>query len=71
MSTDGKSGLQLRSLIKKGGELEISLLEVPTPEPSADEVVVRGRGITDQSFHPLLSLRFSFLVGGHLTIALK
>jgi NADPH:quinone reductase-like Zn-dependent oxidoreductase len=41
MSTDGKSGLQLRSLIKKGGELEISLLEVPTPEPSADEVVVR------------------------------
>jgi NADPH:quinone reductase-like Zn-dependent oxidoreductase len=41
MSTDSKSGLQLRSLIKKGGELEISLLEVPTPEPSADEVVVR------------------------------
>ena len=41
MSTDGKSGLQLRSLIKKGGELEISLLEIPTPEPSADEVVVR------------------------------
>lgn len=41
MSTDGKSGLQLRSLIKKSGELEISLPEVPTPEPSADEVVVR------------------------------
>src|ERR1700679_2106195 len=41
MSADGKSGLQLRSLIKKSGELEISLLEVPTPEPSADEVVVR------------------------------
>src|SRR6202789_55749 len=41
MSADGKSGLPLRSLIKKGGELEISLLEVPTPEPSADEVVVR------------------------------
>src|ERR1700722_9738305 len=41
MSTDSKNGLQLRSLIKKSGELEISLLEVPTPEPSADEVVVR------------------------------
>jgi NADPH:quinone reductase-like Zn-dependent oxidoreductase len=41
MSADGKSGLQLRSLIKKDGELELSLLEIPTPEPSADEVVVR------------------------------
>jgi NADPH:quinone reductase-like Zn-dependent oxidoreductase len=41
MSVDGKTGLQLRSLIKKSGELEISLLEVPTPEPSADEVLVR------------------------------
>src|SRR5215472_10699306 len=39
--SDGKSGLQLRSLIKKGGELEISLVEVPTPEPGPDEVVVR------------------------------
>ena len=41
MSADGKAGLQLRSLIKKSGELEISLLSVPIPEPSADEVVVR------------------------------
>ena len=41
MSADGKTGLQLRSLIKNSGELEISLLEVPTPEPAADEVVVR------------------------------
>ena len=41
MSADGKTGLQLLSLIKKNGELEISLLQVPTPEPSADEVVVR------------------------------
>lgn len=39
--SDGKTGLQLRSLIKKSGELEISLLDVPTPEPAADEVVVR------------------------------
>jgi NADPH:quinone reductase-like Zn-dependent oxidoreductase len=35
------SGLQLRSLIKKSGELEISLLNVPTLEPKPDEVVVR------------------------------
>jgi NADPH:quinone reductase-like Zn-dependent oxidoreductase len=41
MGADSKNGLQLRSLIKKSGELEISLLDVPTPEPSADEVVVR------------------------------
>src|ERR1700680_2967313 len=41
MSADTKSGLQLRSLIKKSGELEISLVDVPTPEPGPDEVVVR------------------------------
>jgi NADPH:quinone reductase-like Zn-dependent oxidoreductase len=39
--SDGNTGLQLRSLIKKSGELEISLLDVPTPEPGPDEVVVR------------------------------
>src|SRR3954471_8105684 len=39
--SDGRTGLQLRSLIKKSGELEISLANVPTPEPGADEVVVR------------------------------
>ncbi|MGY3111068.1 MULTISPECIES: zinc-binding dehydrogenase [unclassified Bradyrhizobium] len=39
--SDGNTGLQLRSLIKKSGELEISLLDVATPEPAADEVVVR------------------------------
>lgn len=39
--SDGKTGLQLRSLIKTSGELEISLVDVPTPEPAADEVVVR------------------------------
>src|ERR1700744_136660 len=41
MSSDSKTGLQLRSLIKKSGELELSLVSVPTTEPSADEVVVR------------------------------
>ncbi len=39
--SEGGSGLQLRSLIKSSGELEISLISVPVPEPAADEVVVR------------------------------
>lgn len=39
--SDGRTGLQLRSLIKSSGELEISLQNVPTPEPGPDEVVVR------------------------------
>ena len=39
--TEVKTGLQLRSLVKKSGELEISLVSIPTPEPGADEVVVR------------------------------
>ncbi len=34
-------GLQLRSLITPGGELEISLVSVETPAPAPDEVVVR------------------------------
>ncbi|MDO8250838.1 MAG: zinc-binding dehydrogenase [Rhodoferax sp.] len=35
------TGLQLRSLVKPNGELEISLLSIATPEPAPDEVVVR------------------------------
>jgi len=42
MSTENSaSGLQLRSLIKPEGVLELSLATVPTPKPAADEVVVR------------------------------
>src|SRR5437773_7334944 len=41
MSVDHKTGLQLRSLIKKSGELELSLAEVAIPEPADDEIVVR------------------------------
>jgi NADPH:quinone reductase-like Zn-dependent oxidoreductase len=41
MSADTKTGLQLRSLIKKSGELEISLAQVAITEPDANEVVVR------------------------------
>lgn len=39
--SDGRTGLQLRSLLKKSGELELSLASIPTPEPAEDEVVVR------------------------------
>ncbi|WP_350294623.1 zinc-binding dehydrogenase [Limnohabitans sp. Rim8] len=35
------SGLQMRSLIKANGELEISLVDAPTPTPGPLEVVVR------------------------------
>jgi NADPH:quinone reductase-like Zn-dependent oxidoreductase len=34
-------GLELRSLVRAEGMLELSLAEVPIPEPGADEVVVR------------------------------
>ena len=34
-------GLQLRSLVKASGELELSLAKVPIPKPAADEVLVR------------------------------
>jgi NADPH2:quinone reductase len=34
-------GLQLRSTVTKEGMVEVSLTSVPTPEPKADEVVVR------------------------------
>jgi NADPH2:quinone reductase len=35
------TALQLRSLVRASGELEVSLQEVPVPEPGADEVLVR------------------------------
>jgi len=41
MSADAKTGLELRSLIKNSGELEISLMQVAIPEPGEKQVVVR------------------------------
>jgi NADPH:quinone reductase-like Zn-dependent oxidoreductase len=38
---DMETGLQLRSIIRANGELELSLVELPVPVPAADEVVVR------------------------------
>ena len=35
------TALQLRSLVKQSGELEVSLASVPVPEPAANEVLVR------------------------------
>src|SRR5271169_6627086 len=42
MTTDlPQTGLQLRSLITRAGQLELSLVEKPTPTPGPNEVVVR------------------------------
>ncbi len=38
------TGLQLRSLVKKSGELELSLARVAIPQPAADEILVRIEG---------------------------
>ena len=40
-STVPATGLQLRSLVSSGGALELSLIDVPTPEPKDNEVIVR------------------------------
>jgi NADPH2:quinone reductase len=40
-TSNHRTGLSLRSLIKKTGELELSLVSVETPAPKPDEVVVR------------------------------
>jgi len=40
-SAETNVALQLRSLVKSSGELELSLISVPTPEPEPDEVLLR------------------------------
>ena len=40
-SPESRTALQLRSLVKKSGELEVSLASVPIPEPGPNEVRVR------------------------------
>ncbi|CAN5144786.1 zinc-binding dehydrogenase [soil metagenome] len=44
MTTSHADGLQLQSLVKKSGELEIFLARVPTPEPGPGDIVVRVEG---------------------------
>lgn len=41
MSTPTRTNLQLRSLIKKSGELEVSLVDTPLPALGPDEVLLR------------------------------
>ena len=41
MTNAPATGLQLRSTVKKDGTLELSLANVPTPEPKPEEVIVR------------------------------
>ena len=42
MSSDAeRTGLQLQSLVRKGGELQVSLVPVTLPEPAPNEVLVR------------------------------
>src|ERR1700745_369174 len=41
MSNATATALELRSLIRKNGELELSLVRVPVPEPGPDEVLVK------------------------------
>src|SRR5436190_10561900 len=36
-----RTGLQLRSLVRANGQLELSLISVPVPDPLPDEVLVR------------------------------
>src|SRR6266550_8754614 len=39
--TSTRTGIQLRSTVKKDGTLELSLASVATPEPKPEEVIVR------------------------------
>src|ERR1700756_3723752 len=41
MSNGSATALELRSLIRKNGELELSLVKVPLPEPGPDQVLVK------------------------------
>ena len=57
MSIDSpRTELQLRSLVKRSGELELSLASVPIPEPAPNEVLVAHRSRADQSVRPRAAL---------------
>jgi len=38
---DARTGLQIRSTVKKEGVVEVSIVDAPTPEPKPEEVLVR------------------------------
>src|SRR6202166_5331950 len=39
--SNARTGLQLRSLVRSNGDLEVSLTQVPIPIPAANEVLIR------------------------------
>ncbi|MGC1522958.1 MAG: hypothetical protein WA803_15565, partial [Steroidobacteraceae bacterium] len=39
--TGSRTALQLRSLVKANGDLEVSLTRIPVPVPAANEVLIR------------------------------
>ena len=41
---DSRTSLQLRSLVRSNGDLELSLASIPIPEPAPDEVLVPFQG---------------------------
>ena len=51
-----RTALQLRSLVRNSGELEVSLASVPIPEPARGSAGAR-RGVTDQSVRPRAAVR--------------
>ena len=55
--SDGKTGLQLRSLLKKSGELELSLVERPDAGAGRRRSRGPGRGHADQPVRPRASDR--------------
>jgi NADPH:quinone reductase-like Zn-dependent oxidoreductase len=59
------TGLQLRSTVKAEGSLELSLVAMPTPEPQADEVVVRVEA------SPLNPSDLGLLLGGAEASAMR
>ena len=56
-STDARTGLQLRSLVKRSGELELSLVDVPVPRAGGRRGRGPHRGGADQPVGPRAAVR--------------
>ena len=52
------TGKQLRTLVKSSGELELSLADVPVPQPGDDEVLIQVEAT------PINPSDLGLLVGG-------
>ena len=62
------TGLQIPSIIKKEGVLELSLVSVPTPEPAADEVIVRVEASSVEELGPLVMSKIQGVQGIDRTV---